>query len=94
MHDIPEDEIARRTWYNDAFFSVPRPPDWQQFLFSSFEIDGERYEIFLHLNRNEVNPVDTAYLTCFGRRYPILPVEQILTDVANRLQEQKNNVAP
>ena len=87
---IPEGKEAKNTWFQDAFFSVPRPPDWQQILFATFQIDGTTYEVFLHLNRNEVTPVDTAYLTCFNKRYPIISIAQIQTDVSNRLEELRH----
>jgi hypothetical protein len=94
MREIPEDEEARTTWYHDAFFSIPRPDDWREILFASIEINGTTHDIILHMNRNAISPVDTAFLTCLNRQYPIIPITQIQTDVANRVQEQKNTPGP
>lgn len=93
MRDIPETKEARATWYNDAFFSIPRPDDWFEVLFSWFEINDTRYDIILHMNRNAIRPVDTAFFTCFHKQYPLIPITQIQTDVSNRLQEQNNSLS-
>jgi len=94
MRDIPEDKEARTTWYNDAFFSIPRPDLWREFLFASLEVNGTTYDIILHLNENAMRPVDTAFFTCFGKQYPLIPITQIQTDLVNRLLEQKNTPGP
>jgi hypothetical protein len=94
MRDIPEDKDARTTWYHDAFFSIPRPDDWRETLFASLEINGTTYDIILHMNCNAMRPLDTAFFTCFNKEYPIIPISQIQTDVANRLQEQENKLTP
>jgi len=93
MRNIPEDKEARTTWYNDAFFSIPRPDDWRETLFAWLEIDGIRYDIILHINSNAMRPLDTAFFTCLDKQYPLIPITQIQTDLVNRLQEQNNSLS-